>query len=170
MPSAPGRPERIGFCIFRGCCWDLEFPEERSQSFRQLRQCLVRSLSCQVNFFPLQSRRRRHFSRISKGFWPAALRSQLATTLHLRRLPFQKIFFCRGLFWSAGTPSSRRCRRSMMVHSLCLRGLFIFSKFRWVPGQRPSQLIASSPAIPQRMRRPPSRPAGVVRQPPPSQQ
>ncbi|MFN9981460.1 MAG: hypothetical protein ACK53Y_16160, partial [bacterium] len=31
-----------------------------------------------------------------QGVWLAALRSQLATTLHLCRLPFQKIFFCRG--------------------------------------------------------------------------
>ncbi len=164
----PGRPERIGLYICLGCCWGLEYPEERIRNFRHQKQCLALSLSCQANSCPLQSRRRRRFSRIFKGFWLATPRSKHATTPRQRRPPFQRISCYLGLSWSAVTPSSRRCCRSMTVPSLCLRGHFIFSKCRSVPGQRQSRLIASSPAIPQRMRRPPSRPAEVDWRPPPS--
>ncbi len=170
MPSEPERPERTGFFTCLGFCWVCVQPVAKRRIFRRLKLCLGPSWSSQVSFFPHPSRRRRISSKIFKECWRAALHARLLTTQHHRRFPFQKIFCCQGLSWSAAKPSSRPCHRSTTAHFRCWRGHFIFSRFRSVPGQRPSLLTASSPAIPQRMRRPPSRPAEVDRRPPSSQQ
>jgi hypothetical protein len=45
------------------------------------------------------------------------LQTRHHTTPRQRRLPFQRISCYPGLSWSAVTPSSRRCRRSMTVPS-----------------------------------------------------
>ena len=170
MPSEPGRPERIGFRTFLGCCWGLGFPGERIQNFRQQKRCLGPSWFSQVNFCPHPSRHRRISSKSFREFWQAALRARLHIILRRRRLPFQRTSCCPGSSWSAATPSSRPCRRSTTVPSWCLRDRFIFLGFGLVQEQKSSPLTASSPAILRRMRSPPSRPAEVVRLTPLSRQ
>jgi hypothetical protein len=110
---------------------------------------------------------------ISSGFsrglsWPLLFRQ--ATTLRHRPQPFRRIYFCLVMCWSAMTPSSRRCRRFMMVRSWSLRGLCIFSKSRWDLRSKLFPHIASSLAMPHRMCRPPNRRARVVRRTPPKDQ
>jgi hypothetical protein len=100
--------------------------------------------------------------------WPPPLFRQ-PTTLHHHPQPFQRICFCLVMCWSAMTPSSCRCRRCTMVRSWLLRGLYIFSKSRWVPRSILFLHIASSLVTLLKKYRPPNRRAEVVRRTPSSQ-
>ncbi len=101
-----------------------------------------------------------------------ASRTPLQTRHHNTPAPtaLQRICSCLALCWYAVTLYSRPCRRSTMVRFWFWRGRCIFSRFRSVPGQKSSPHIVSSPVTHQKMRRPTSRPAEVVRRTPPSRQ
>ena len=170
MPSAPERPEQTGTHTFLGCCEVSGQLGERIRISPLQRLFLVHSWFCQGSSFPLQSRRRRRSSGTSRAFWLAAPLFRQTTTLLQHPQPFRRICFCLVMCWSAMMPPSRRCRRCMMVRSWLLRGLYIFSKSRWVPGSKLFPHIASSLAMPHRMCRPPNRRAGVARRTPPQEQ
>ncbi len=119
------------------------------------------------NFYPHQSRRRRRFFVTFRASWLAALLFRRPITPHHHPQPFQRICFCLVMCWSAMMLSSRRCRRFMTGRFWLLRGLYIFSKSRWVLRSKLFPHIASSPAMPHRMCRPPCRRAEVVRRTPP---
>ena len=139
-----------------------------TQIFPLRRLFLVHSWFCQGSFFPHQSRRRHHSSRIFKAFWLVAPPFRQLITPHHHPHPFQRISCWPVMCWSATTPSSRRCRRCMMGRFWFWKGLYIFSRFRLVPGLKQSQLIASSLATPHRMCRPLNGRTEVIRQMPPS--
>ncbi len=134
-------------------------------NFHHQKRFLVLSWFCLVSFYLHQSRRR--FFETFRVSWPAALLFRRPITTHHHPQPFQMICFCLVLCWSAMMPSSRRCRRFMMGRFWLLRGLYIFSKSRWVPRSKLFPHIASSLAMPHRMCRPPSRRAEVIHRTPP---